>query len=79
MKTRAAQLLRAVGENRRPVVITQSGHPKGVPIDFESDQELRQATILLRLLAQGEADVRAGRTIAQDKVFADLRARLAPR
>lgn len=25
MKTRAAELLRAVGESRRPVVITQSG------------------------------------------------------
>ncbi len=79
MKTRAAQLLRAVGESRRPVIITQSGHPKGVLIDFESYQDLRQATVLLRLLAQGEADVRARRTIPQEKVFADLRARLARR
>lgn len=79
MKTRAAQLLRAVGENRRPVIITQSGQPKGVLIDFESYHDLRQATVLLRLLAQGEADVRAGRTIPQEKVFADLRARLARR
>lgn len=77
MKTRAADLLRSVNESRRPVVITQSGEPKGVLMDFESYQELRQATLLLRLLAQGEADVREGLTVPQDKVFKALRGRLA--
>jgi len=77
MKTKAAELLRSVGENRRPVVITQSGEPKGVLMDFESYQELRQATLLLRLVAQGEADVRQGRTLPQEQVFKSLRARLA--
>jgi prevent-host-death family protein len=79
MKTRAAALLRSVGESRRPVVITQSGEPKGVLMDFESYQELRQATLLLRLLAQGEADVREGRTVPQDKLFKALREKLAKR
>ena len=76
MKTQAAELLRSVGESRRPVVITQSGEPKGVLMDFTSYQELRQATLLLRLLAQGDADVRRGRTVPQERVFAELRARL---
>jgi prevent-host-death family protein len=76
MKTRAAELLRTVNESRRPVVITQSGEPKGVLLDFASYNELRQATLLLKLLAQGEADVRAQRTFPQDEVFADLRSRL---
>ena len=76
MKTKAAELLRSVGESRRPVVITQSGEPKGVLMDFASYQELRQATLLLRLVAQGEADVREGRTVPQEKVFKSLRARL---
>ena len=79
MKTRAAELLRSVGESRRPVVITQSGEPKGVLMDFASYQELRQATLLLRLVAQGEADVREDRTVPQEKVFKSLRARLARR
>ena len=77
MKTRAAELLRSVDESRRPVVITQSGEPKGVLMDFTSYQELRQATLLLRLLAQGEADVRDGRTVPQERVFKRLRVRLA--
>jgi len=79
MKTRAAELLRSVGESRRPVIITQSGEPKGVLMDFASYQEMRQATLLLRLLAQGEADVRAGRTTTQDRMFSELRGRLTGR
>lgn len=77
MKTKAAELLRSVGESRRPVVITQSGEPKVVVMDFDSYQELRQATLLLRLLAQGEAEVRRGRMVPQDQVFKELWARLA--
>jgi len=77
MKTKAAELLRSVDESRRPVVITQSGEPKGVLMDIASYQELRQATLLLRLVAQGEADVREDRTVAQERVFRTLRRRLA--
>jgi prevent-host-death family protein len=77
MKTSAADLLRLVEESRGPVIITQSGVPRGVLMDFESYQELRRATLLLRLLAQGEADVRRGRVVPQDQVFRELRARLA--
>ena len=76
LKTGAARLLRAVNETRRPVVITQSGEPKGVLLDFETYQELREATILLKLIAQGEMDVRARRTLSQDEVFRTVRARL---
>jgi prevent-host-death family protein len=76
MKTHAARLLRMVGETRRPVIITQSGEPKGVLMDFESFQELRQATLLLKLIAQGEADMRAQRVVPQAEVFSRLRRRL---
>jgi prevent-host-death family protein len=77
MKTNAADLLRSVDESRRPVVITQSGEPRGVLMDFTSYQELREATLLLRLLAQGEADVRESRTEVQGAVFRRIRGRLS--
>lgn len=79
MKTKAAELLRTVNQSGRPVVITQSGEPRGVLMDFASYQELRQAALLLRLIAQGEADVREGRTVPQVQVFKSLRRRLARR
>jgi prevent-host-death family protein len=36
LKTGAAKLLRSVNETRRPVVITQSGEPKGVLLDSDT-------------------------------------------
>ena len=77
LKSGAAKLLRSVNETRHPVVITQRGEPKAVLIDFQSYEELREATLLLKLIAQGEADVRARRTISQDEVFKTVRARLS--
>ena len=74
MKTHAAELLRTVSETRRPVVITQKGEPRGVLLDVTSYQQLRDATLILKLVAQGEQDARDGRTIPHDEVFRDLRA-----
>jgi prevent-host-death family protein len=79
LKTAASKLLRSVNETRRPVVITQSGVPKGVLLDFDTYEELREATLLLKLIAQGERDVRARKTRLQDEVFASARARIRPR
>jgi prevent-host-death family protein len=79
MKTKAAELLRSVDASRRPVVITQSGEPRGVLMDFTSYHELRQAALLLRLIAQAEAEVRSGRTEPQERVFKTLRRRLSRR
>ena len=76
MKLHAARLLRIVGETRRPIVITQSGEPKCVLVDFDSFQELREATLLLKLVAQGESDARAGRVAPQSDVFGRARERL---
>jgi prevent-host-death family protein len=79
LKASPAKLLRSVSETRRPIVITQNGEPKGVLMDFETYEELREATLLLKVIAQGEADVRAGKTLSQDDVFAAARARLSAR
>lgn len=79
MKTRAAELLRHVEETRRAVVITQNGEPKGVLLDVATYQSLRDASLLLKLIGQGEADEAAGRTVPQDEVFAPIRRKLAAR
>lgn len=73
LKTKAARLLRSVGRSRRPLVITQSGQPRAVLVDVDTYAELREALLLLKLIAQGEADARAGRTRPQRRVFEELR------
>ena len=76
MKARAAQLLHELNTEKRPLVITQDGKPRAVMMDVESYEELRNAIGLLKLVSQGEEDLRAGRWIEQDKLFDRLHTRL---
>ncbi len=39
-------------------------------------QRRQNALLMLKLIVQGEADIRAGRTTSQDRVFAEIRDRL---
>ncbi len=77
LKSRAADLLKQVNDTQRPVVITQNGEPRAVLQDPATYQSMRNAIGLLKLIAQGEDAIRAGRFKSQDDVFADLKKRLA--
>lgn len=72
LKARTADLLEQVNQTHRPVVITQSGQARAVLQDPESYEHMRNALGLLKLIAQGEADVRAGRMKSQREVFERL-------
>ena len=76
LKSKAADLLAQLNKTRRPVVITQKGEARAVLQDPDSFEEMRAAIGLLKLLAQGEQDVREGRTLTQDEVFRELRGEL---
>lgn len=77
LKTRAAGLFDQINRERRPVIITQKGEARAVLIDPDSYDQLRDALGLLKLLAQGEEDVRAGRTVSQGALFERLDRRYA--
>ena len=76
LENNAAELLRQVNESRRPVVITEDGRARAVVLDIDSDESLRDATSLLKMAAQGEADLQAGRVLPQDQALARVRSRL---
>ncbi|MDE2291483.1 MAG: type II toxin-antitoxin system Phd/YefM family antitoxin [Elusimicrobia bacterium] len=76
LKTRSAALLSQVNETHRPVVITQNGEPKAVLQDAESYERMRSALAMLKLLAQGEADYKAGRHVPLREAFARVRGSL---
>lgn len=79
MKARAADLLEQVNETHRPVVITQNGEVRAVIQDPESFEDMRKAIGILKLVAQGEEDLRQGRLIPHEEVFRKLRAKLTSR
>lgn len=72
LKSKAAQLLNQVNETRRPVIITQNGEPRAVLQDPESYENMRNAIGLLKLISQGENDVRDSKLRSQEDVFKDL-------
>lgn len=76
LKSKAADLLEQVNATRRPVVITQNGEPRGVLVDPESFDRLKGAVGLLKLVAQGDASIEAGRVRPQKAVFDDLERKL---
>ena len=76
LKTRAADLLNQINETQRPVIITQNGKPRGVLQTPERYEKMNNSLCLLKLLVQGEDDIRKGRVISQDKVFTRIREKL---
>ncbi len=79
LKSRAADLLAQLNKTHRPVIITQNGKPRAVMQDPESFERMKTAIGLMKLLVQGEEEVRLGRTYGQDEVFRKLRKMLEGR
>ena len=69
LKSRAADLLKQINETHRPVIITQNGEPKAVLQDPESYENMRNAIGILKLISQGEDDIRSGKSKSQQEVF----------
>lgn len=72
LKTKASDLLKQVTETQRPVVITQNGEPRAVLQDAKSYEDMRYALGLMKLISQGEEDVRKGKVRSQDEVFSRI-------
>ena len=72
LKAHAADILKQINDTHRPVVITQNGEPRAVLQDPESYDNMRKAIGLLKLISQGEEDVKQGNIKTQVQVFKDI-------
>ena len=79
LKSRAADILNQINETHRPVIITQNGEPRAVLQDPESYENMRNAIGMLKLISQGETDVRQGRTKSQESMFNEIESELKAR
>lgn len=75
VKANAADLMRELRETREPLVITQNGEARAVMQDVATYHATQETLALLRIIALGNRDVAAGRTIPSAEVFRRLRAR----
>ena len=69
LKSHAADILKQINETHRPVVITQNGEPKAVLQDPDSYDKMRNAIGLLKLISQGEEEVKQDKIKSQEEVF----------
>ena len=72
-----AELVEQVSLTREPVIITSNGTPKAVLQDVRSYEEMQRAIAILKLAAQSEAEIRAGKGILQKAVFARMKKRFS--
>ena len=72
LKSRAADLLKQINETHRPVIITQKGEPRAVLQDPKSYENMRNAIGILKLISQGEEDIRGGKVKSQEEVFENI-------
>ena len=73
LKAHAAEIVRKLGEQREPLVITQNGEAKVVIQDIESYEQTQETMALLKILALGIRQIEEGKVLSADDVIRRLR------
>ena len=76
LKAHAAEVVRTLGEQGEPLIITQNGEAKVVIQDIDSYEQMQETLALLKVLALGNREVEAGKVRPAADIIADLRERL---
>jgi prevent-host-death family protein len=72
-KAQAAEMLKRIGDTRKPLVITQNGRPAGVLLSPAAYDDLIERSELVAAVSAGLADIHAGRVDDHRVVAARLR------
>lgn len=73
LKAHAAEIVRNLGDEREPLVITQNGEAKAVILDIESYEQTQETLALLKILALGNQQIEQGKVQPASNVFDQLR------
>jgi prevent-host-death family protein len=73
LKAHAAEIVRNLGEQREPLVITQNGEAKVVIQDIESYEQTQETMALLKILALGSRQIEEGKVQPAADVVKRLR------
>ncbi|MCR4310347.1 MAG: type II toxin-antitoxin system Phd/YefM family antitoxin [Deltaproteobacteria bacterium] len=75
LKAHAAEIVRNMGDQGAPLVITQNGEAKVVLQDIESYEQTKETMALLKILALGNRQIEAGNVEPAAVVIQRLRER----
>ena len=79
LKAHAAEILRELGAQGEPLVITQNGEAKAVLQDIKSFEQTQETLALLKILALGRRQIEQGQVKPAAEVFRRLRERRTQR
>ncbi len=77
LKANAAEIVRELAEQRKPLVITQNGEAKAVIQDVATYEETQETMALLKILALGNRQIEEGRVVPAKGVLKRLREKRA--
>jgi len=75
LKAHAAEIIRNMGDQGGPLIITQNGEAKVVLQDIESYEQTQETMALLKILALGNRQIEAGNVVPAAAVIRRLRKR----
>ncbi len=73
LKSKAADVLRDINEEREPYIITQNGEAKAVIQDIKSYEQTQETMALLKILALGEQEIKNDKTEQASAVLKRIR------
>ncbi len=72
-KANAAEMLDQIENDREPIIITQNGEARAVLLDIRSYEQSQETMALLKILALGRKQVRAGESYPLAEAIASIR------
>lgn len=75
LKSHAAEIVRTLGDQGEPLIITQNGEAKAVLQGIDSYEQMQETIALLKILALGTSQIEAGQVQPATEVIARLRER----
>ena len=73
LKANAADIVRNLGQQGQPLIITQNGEAKVVVQDIESFEQTQETMAMLKILALGNRQIESGKVQSADEVLTRLR------
>ncbi len=75
LKAHAAEIVRTLGDQQEPLIITQNGEAKVVVQDIDSYEQTQETVALLKILALGSRQIEAGQVQPAAEIITRLRER----
>ncbi|MBW1790648.1 MAG: type II toxin-antitoxin system Phd/YefM family antitoxin [Deltaproteobacteria bacterium] len=73
LKAHAAEIIRNLGDECDPLIITQNGEAKVIIQDIKSYEETQETLALLKILALGNRQIEEGKVVSATDVINRLR------